>query len=203
MFDFDHIAQANIKERNTKWPEIPNHPYKILIVGGSGSRKINALINIINLEPDIDKIYLYEKDPYHAKYQMLIIQIKSIGLKYLNDSKAIIILKWYVWYWRILKNKKWKILIIFKDMIVDMLSNKQFNTIVTELWWKLNISLVFIIQFYFAVLKNIRLNSTLYFVMKILNERGFQQIAFNLKLDIDFEDFIYLYKNVLQNYICF
>ena len=87
MFDFDYIAQANIKERNTKWPEIPNHPYKILIVGGSGSRKINALINIINLEPDI------EKDPYHAKYQMLIIQIKSIGLKYLNDSKAIIILK--------------------------------------------------------------------------------------------------------------
>ena len=88
-------------------------------------------------------------------------------------------------------------------MIVDMLSNKQFNTIVTELWWKLNISLVFIIQFYFVVLKNVRLNSTLYFVMKILNERGFQQIAFNLKLDIDFEDFIYLYKNVLQNYIRF
>ena len=51
---------------------ISDHPYKILIIGGSGSQKTNALLNLINNQPDIDKIYLYAKDPYEAKYQYLI-----------------------------------------------------------------------------------------------------------------------------------
>ena len=71
-------------------------------------------------------------------------------------------------------NKKQKILVVFDDVIADMLSNKNLNPIVTELFIrgrKLNISLVFIAQSYFAVSKNIRLNSTHYFVMKILNKR--------------------------------
>ena len=70
MFDFDYITQADIKEHDTKWSKIPDHPYRTLIVGDSGSRKTNALFNVINLEPDIDKICIYEKDPYEAKYQM-------------------------------------------------------------------------------------------------------------------------------------
>ena len=78
-------------------------------------------------------------------------------------------------------------------MIADMLSNKKLNPIVTELFirgGKLNISLVFITQSYFAVLKNVRLDSIHYFVMKIPNERKLQQIAFNHSSDIDFQDFM-------------
>ena len=60
------------KKRNPNWPEITDHPYRLLIVGGSGSGKTNALLNIINHEPDIDKILLYAKDPYEVKYQLLI-----------------------------------------------------------------------------------------------------------------------------------
>ena len=78
-------------------------------------------------------------------------------------------------------------------MIADMLSNKKLNPIVTELFirgGKLNISLVFITQSYFAVLKNVRLDSIHCFVMKIPNERKLQQIAFNHSSDIDFQDFM-------------
>ena len=56
MFNFDCISKENIKEHNTKWPEISDHPYRVLIIGGSGSGKTNALLNLINTEPDIDKI---------------------------------------------------------------------------------------------------------------------------------------------------
>ena len=82
-------------------------------------------------------------------------------------------------------------------MLADMLSNKKLNPILTELFIrgrKLNICLVFITQSYFAVPKNIRLNSTHYFVMKIPNKRELQQIAFNHSSDIDFQDFMNLYK---------
>ena len=94
-------------------------------------------------------------------------------------------------------NKKRKILIVFDDMIADMLSNKKINPIVTELFIrdrKLNISIVFITQSYFAVPKNIRLNSTHYFIMKISSKRELQQISFNHSSDIDFQDFMNLYK---------
>ena len=86
---------------------------------------------------------------------------------------------------------------MFDDIVSDMLSNKKLNTVVTELFIrgrKLNIPLVFITLSYFAVPKNIRLNSTHYFIMKILNKREFQQIAFNHSSDIDFKDFMNLYK---------
>ena len=103
-------------------------------------------------------------------------------------------------------NKKRKILIVFDCMIVDMLSNKELNPIVTELFIggrKLNISLVFITQSYFAVPKNIRLSSMYYFIMKISNKQELQQIALNYSSDIDFKDFTNLYKNALQNHILF
>ena len=92
-------------------------------------------------------------------------------------------------------NKKQKILIVFDDVITDMLS-----PIVTELFIrerKLNISLVFIMQSYFSVPKNIRLNSTYYFVMKIPNKRELQQIVFNHSSDIDFQDFMSFFKSLL------
>ena len=94
-------------------------------------------------------------------------------------------------------NKKRKILIVFDDMIAHMLSNKKLNPIVTELFIrgrKLNISLVFITQSYFAIRKNIRLNSTHYFIMKIPNKRKLHQIAFIHSSGIDFKDFLNLYK---------
>ena len=108
-----------------------------MIVGRSGSGKTNALLNLINYEPDIDKIYLYAQDPYEAKYQLLIDKRESTGLKYLNDSKAFIeysnnmddIYKNSEDY---NPNKKRKILIISDDMIADMLSNKKLNPIVSE-----------------------------------------------------------------------
>ena len=67
MFKFDYITKEYIKEHNPKWPEIPEHSYRILIIGSSGSRKRNALLNLINKEPAVDKIYLYPKDPHKAK----------------------------------------------------------------------------------------------------------------------------------------
>ena len=94
-------------------------------------------------------------------------------------------------------NKKQKILIVFDDMIADMLSNKRLNQIVTELFIrerKLDVSLVFITQSYFDVPKNIKLNPTHYFVIKIPNKRELQQFAFNHSSDIDFQDFMNLYK---------
>ena len=94
-------------------------------------------------------------------------------------------------------NKKRKILIAFDDIIADMLSNKKLNTRVTELLIrgkKVNICLVIISQPYFVVSKNIRLNSTHYFVMKIPNKRELQQTAFNHSSYTDLQGFINLYK---------
>ena len=153
MFNFDYSSKENIKEHNLKWPEIPNHPYRILIIGDSGSGQTNALLNLTNHKPDIDKIYLYGKDPYKAKYQLLTKKRESTGLKYLN------VLKTFIEYsndmddiYKNIKeynpNRKRKILIVFDDMISDMLSNKKLNPIVTELFIrgrKLNI-LLFLLQ---------------------------------------------------------
>ena len=89
--------------------------------------------------------------------------------------------------------KESKILIAFNDMISDIINNKKLNSIVTELFIKgrkLNISLVFITQSYFKVPKDVRLNSTYFFIMKISNKRELQQIALNHSLDIDFKAFI-------------
>ena len=70
MINFDEYTNENIIEHNLKWPYIPDHPYRILIMGGSGSGKTNALLNLINKQPDINKIYLYAKDSYEKKYQI-------------------------------------------------------------------------------------------------------------------------------------
>ena len=90
MINFDDYANENKTQHNLKWPYIPDHPYRILIIGGSGSVKTNALLNLINNQPDIDKIYLYAKDLYEVKYQYLVNKRESTGLKRFNDPKVFI-----------------------------------------------------------------------------------------------------------------
>ena len=67
MINFNDAMKENIKEHNPNWPEIPDYPYRILVVEGSRSGKTNSLFNVISQQADIDKIYLYAKDPYEAK----------------------------------------------------------------------------------------------------------------------------------------
>ena len=204
MINFDDYASENKTEHNSKWRYIPYNPYRILIIGGSGPGKTNALLHWINNQPDIDKIYLYAQDPYEAKYQFLINNGKRTGLKPFNDPKAFI--EYSNDMQDVYKNideynvdKERKILIVFDDMIADMINNKKLNSIVTELFIrgrKLNISLVFITQSYFKVPKDVRLNTTHFFIMKIPNKRELQQIALNYSSDINFKDFIKIYKKL-------
>ena len=79
MINLDSITNENNKEHNEKWPYIPDHPYRILIIGGSGSGKTNALLNLIKEQDDIDKIYLYAKDLSEPKYEFLIKKHENVG----------------------------------------------------------------------------------------------------------------------------
>ena len=202
MINFDEYTNENKIEHNSKWPYIPDHLYRILIVGGSRSGKTNTLLNLINNQLNIDKIYLYAKGPYEAKYQYLINKREKVGLDHFDDPKAF--MEYSNDIQDIYKNvenynpgKNRKVLIVFDDMIADMINNKKLNPIVTELFIrgrKLNISIVFITQSYFKVPKDVRLNSTRFFIMKIPNKRDLQQIVLNHSSDIDFEDFIKIFK---------
>ena len=154
MINFDDYANENKTKHNLKWPFIPDHPYRILIMGGSGSGETNALLNLINNQPDIDEIYLYAKDPYEAKYQILINKKESTILKHFNDFKAFIeysndMQDVYENIEEYNTDKERKILIAFDNMIADMINNKKLNSIVTEFFIrgrKLSISIVFITQ---------------------------------------------------------
>ena len=88
MNNFDDYTNENKSEHNLKWPYIPDHLHRILVIGGSGSGETNVLLNLINNQPDIDKIYLYAKDPYEAKYQHLINKREKVGLIHFNDPKG-------------------------------------------------------------------------------------------------------------------
>ena len=90
MINFDDVTKENKKEHNPNWPQIPDHSYRILIIGGSGSGKTNSLFNLINQQPDIDKIYLYTKNPYEAKYQLLINKRECTALKLLMILKLLL-----------------------------------------------------------------------------------------------------------------
>ena len=90
MINFDDVTKENIKELYTNWPQIPDHPYRVLIVGGSLSGKSNSLFNLLTHQPDIDQIYFYAKNLYEVKYEFLVNKRKSTGLNHLNDSKAFI-----------------------------------------------------------------------------------------------------------------
>ena len=139
MINFDNYTNENKIEHNLKWPYVPDHPYRILIVGGSGSGKTNALLNLINNQLGIDKIYLIKKRD-------------KVGLDRFKDPRA------FTEYSNnmqdVYKNiedynprKKRKILIVFDDMIADMINDKKLNPVVTELFIrgrKVNIPIVFI-----------------------------------------------------------
>ena len=152
---------------------------------------------------------MYTKVPYEAKYQVLINKRESTGLKNFNDPKAFIVYSNNMQ--DVFKNieecnigKERQILIVFDDMIADLINNKKLNSVVTELFIsgrKLNVSLVLITQSYFKVPKNVTLNTTHFFIMKITNKRELQQTALNHSSDIGFKDFIRSTKNVLLNHI--
>ena len=152
MINFDDYVKENKTEHNKNWLYTPDHPCRILIKGGSGSRITNVLLKSIENQPDIDKIYLYAKDPYEAKYQYLINKREDVGKDPFNDPKAFI--EHSNDMQNVSKNiddynlhKENKILIVFNDMIADMIHNKKLNSIVTELFIrgrKFNISLVFV-----------------------------------------------------------
>ena len=202
MINFDEYTNENKINHNPNWPYTPDHPYRILIIGGSGTGKTNTLLNLIENQPDIDKIYLNVKDLYEPKYQLLIYKRESVGLKHFNDPKAFIeysndMHDVYKNIDNYNPNKENKILIVFDDMIADMIHNKKLNSIVTELFIrgrKLNISLVFITQSYFKVPKDVRLNTSHFFIAKIPNKRELQQITINHSSDINTKDFSDIYK---------
>ena len=151
-----------------------------MIIGGSGSGKTNALLNLIIQQDDTDKIYLYAKDLSKPKYQFLVEKRENTGIKHLSDQKAFIECSnamddIYENIDDYNPSRKRKILIVFDDMIVDIMSNKKFHAVVKELvvrCRKLNLSLVFITQSYnFSVRKDVRLNLTYYLIMKINNKK--------------------------------
>ena len=191
-----------IKLDHINWPYVTDHPYRILIIRGSRSGKTNVLLNLIENQPDIDKIYLHEKDPYEAKYKYLINIREKVGLKFFNDPKA------FVEYSNdvsdVYKNideynvdQDRKILIVFDDIISDIIKNKKLNSIVTELFIrgrKINISLIFITQSNFKVPKDVRLDTSHFFISKIPNRKELQQIAINHSSDITTKDFENIYR---------
>ena len=211
MINIDNYVNENKTEHNEKWPYIPDHPYRIIIIGGSGSGKTNALINLINEQNDIDKIYLYVRDLTEPKYEYLIKKREEAGIKHLNNPNAFIECSntmddVYENIHDYNSSRKRKILIVFDDMIADIMTNKKFQAIIKELFIrcrKLNISLVFITQSYFSVPKDVRLNSTHYLIMKINNKRELQNIATNHSADIDYQDFKEITEKVQKSHIIF
>ena len=164
MINFDNYTNENKTEHNSKWPYIPDHPYRILIIGGSGSGKTISQILIKYIYMQKNHLKTHFKDPRAFTEHSNDMQDVYNPIEYYNP------------------NKKRKILIVFDDMIADMINNKKFNPVVIELFIKgrkLGVSIFFITQSYFKVPEDVRLNSTHFFIMKITNKRGLQQIALN------------------------
>ena len=197
MITFGNYTDGNKTQHSLDWPYMPDHPYRILIVGGSVSGKNRCNIEFNKQLARIDKIYLYAKDPYETRHKYLINKCEKVGLNHYDDPKA------FMEYSNDMQdvyksiedynvNKKRKVLIVFDEMIADLINNKNLNPIVTELFIrdrKLNIYIVFITQSYFKVPKYVRLNSTHFFIMKISSKTELQEIATNHSSDIDVRGF--------------
>ena len=132
MFNLDDITNKNNKKHNKKRQFILDHPYRILIIGGSGSGKTNPLLNLIKEQDNIDKIYLYAKDLSERKYEFLIKKREDAGIKHLNNSNTFIECSNTMV--DVYKNideydpiRKTRILIEFDDMIADIITNENFK----------------------------------------------------------------------------
>ena len=127
MINLDSIANENNKEDNEKWSYIPDYPCTFLIIGGSGSGKTNALINLINEQNDIDKIYLYARDLSESKYEYLIKKREDVAIKHANDINTFIKCSntmddVYENIHDYNSSRRRKILIVFDDMIAEKLN---------------------------------------------------------------------------------
>ena len=196
MLNLDDIVS------NKKENKYHNCPFTMLIIGPLGSGKTNTLLHLINNFHPIDKIYLYAKNTDGKKYQYLINKREQAGIKnliyphafieYSNDMTDVLDdINNYN------KNRDKKVLIIFDDMIADIMRSEKFKAIVKELFIrcrKLNISMVFITQFYFRTPKDARLNSTHYILMKIGNKKESKSIAEKNSGHLDFKDFLKIYN---------
>ena len=196
MLNLDNIVSNKKKSssENDDWP------FRMLIIGSSGSGKTNTLLHLIDKFHPIDKIYLYAKDTDEKKYQYLINKREQAGIKNLNDPQAFIeyssdmndVLEDIDNY---NKKRDKKVLIIFDDMIADIMRGEKFKAIVKELFIrcrKLNISIVFITP------KDARLNSTHYILMKMGNKKELKSIAEENSGHLDFKDFLKIYNYCMK-----
>ena len=197
MIELDSITNENNKkhyEMPYEWPYISDHPYRNLIISGSGSGKTNALINLINERNDIDKIYLYVRDLSELKYKYFIKKREDVGIKHVNNPNAFIECSNTLddVYGNIHDYNSNRI--VFDDMIVDIMTNKKFQAIIKESFIrcrKLKIKNLIKLK---TKTKNLRLNSTHYLIMKINNKKELQNIASNHSADIDYKDFVNIYR---------
>ena len=194
MLNLDDI----VSNKKTSSSERNDWPFRMLIIGPSGSGKTNTLLHLINNFHPIAKVYLYAKDTDEKKYQYLINKREQAGIKNLNDPYA------FVEYSSDMndvledinnynKDRDKKVLIIFDDMIVDIMRSEKLKAIVKELFIrcrKLNISIVFITQSYFRTPKDARLNNSHYILMKICNKKELKSIAEENSGQLDFKDFL-------------
>ena len=198
MLNLDNIV-SNKKKSSS---EHNDWPFRKLIIGPSESGKTNTLLHLIDKFHPIDKIYLYAKDTNEDKYQYLINKREQAGIKNLNDPHAFIeysgdmndVLEDINNY---NKKRDKKVLIIFDDMIADIMRSEKFKSIVKELFIrcrKLNISIVFIRQSYFRTPKDARLNSTHYILMKIGDRKELKSIAEENSGNVAFTDFLKIYN---------
>ena len=135
MINLGSITNESNKEHNENWSYIPNYQSRILIIGGFWSGETNALINLIKEQDNIDKMYLYEKDLRGTKYEFLIKKRENVGTNHFNDSNAFIEFSNRIddVYQNIDDYNpriKRKIVILFDDMIADIMSNKKFQAII-------------------------------------------------------------------------
>ena len=191
MLNLDNIASNKKENKNNNWL------FRMLIIGPSGSGKTNTLLDLLNNLYPIDKIYLYAKDLAEPKYEYLINKREPAGIKNLDDPHA------FIEYSDNMndvlndinnnnKNRDKKVLIVFDDMIADIEYNKKFKRIIKELFYrarKINVSIVFITQSYFRALKDARLISTHYLLMKIGNKKELKRMAEEKSSHLDLKIF--------------